>query len=109
MPYLLQVDAVESDNDIDNNMQPPPYSSLNFEMQQGNKNIINRTCTYSSEICSYIGSLYIIYITSIKNNCLMKSEVGMAVLKSKQTRVRSKGNHHICIVHPYACFSRQIM
>ena len=26
-------------------------------------------------------------ITSIKNNCLMKSEVGMAVLKSKQTRV----------------------
>ena len=28
-----------------------------------------------------------IYITSIKNNCLMKSEVGMAVLKSKQTRV----------------------
>ena len=25
--------------------------------------------------------------TSIKNNCLMKSEVGMAVLKSKQTRV----------------------
>ena len=29
-----------------------------------------------------------VYIpTSIKNNCLMKSEVGMAVLKSKQTRV----------------------
>ena len=27
------------------------------------------------------------YYTSIKNNCLMKSEVGMAVLKSKQTRV----------------------
>ena len=27
------------------------------------------------------------YVTSIKNNCLMKSEVGMAVLKSKQTRV----------------------
>ena len=26
-------------------------------------------------------------ITSIKNNCLMKSEVGMAALKSKQTRV----------------------
>ena len=25
--------------------------------------------------------------TSIKNNCLMKSEVGMAVLKSKQTRI----------------------
>ena len=29
----------------------------------------------------------IYYITNKKNNCLMKSEVGMAVLKSKQTRV----------------------
>ena len=59
-------------------------------------------------------SLYIIiynlYIyTSIKNNCLMKSEVGMVVLKSKQTRVWYRDNHHICIVHPYTCFSRQIM
>ena len=34
----------------------------------------------------YIYILY--YITSIKNNCLkLKNEVGMAVLKSKQTRV----------------------
>ena len=28
-----------------------------------------------------------LYIQVKKNNCLMKSEVGMAVLKSKQTRV----------------------
>ena len=40
-----------------------------------------------------------------KNNCLkLKSEVGMAVLKSKQTRVVYRDNQHIRIVHPYACF-----
>ena len=40
-------------------------------------------------VCLYIHvHVYTVYInTSIKNNCLMKSEVGMAVLKSKQTRV----------------------
>ena len=43
------------------------------------------------------------YYTSIKNNCLMKSEVGMAVLK-KQTNKSSRGNQHICIVHLYTCF-----
>ena len=43
--------------------------------------------------------------TSIKNNCLkLKNEVGMAVLKSKQTRVVYRDNQHIRIVHPYACF-----
>ena len=42
---------------------------------------------------------------SIKNNCLkLKNEVGMAVLKSKQTRVVYRDNQHIRIVHPYACF-----
>ena len=41
------------------------------------------------------------YYTSIKNNCLkLKSEVGMAVLKSKQTRVVYSDNQHIRIVHP---------
>ena len=43
--------------------------------------------------------------TSIKNNCLkLKNEVGMEVLKSKQTRVVYRDNQHIRIVHPYACF-----
>ena len=39
--------------------------------------------------------------TSVKNNCLkLKSEVGMAVLKSKQTRLRAvyRDNQHIRIV-----------
>ena len=45
------------------------------------------------------------YYTSIKNNCLkLKNEVGMEVLKSKQTRVAYRDNQHIHIVHPYACF-----
>ena len=44
-------------------------------------------------------------LTSIKNNCLkLKNEVGMEVLKSKQTRVVYRDNQHIRIVHPYACF-----
>ena len=34
----------------------------------------------------------------------MKNEVGMEVLKSKQTRVVYRDNQHIRIVHPYACF-----
>ena len=39
-----------------------------------------------------------------KNYCLkLKSEVGMEVLKSKQTRVVYRDNQHIRIVHPYAC------
>ena len=43
--------------------------------------------------------------TSIKNNSLkLKNEVGMEVLKSKQTRVVYRDNQHIRIVHPYACF-----
>ena len=43
--------------------------------------------------------------TSIKINCLkLKSEVGMAVLKSNQTRVVYRDNQNILIVHPYACF-----
>ena len=47
--------------------------------------------------------------TSIKNNCLkLKNEVGMAVLKSKQTRVVYRDDQHIRRVHPYACFSRLI-
>ena len=51
----------------------------------------------------YIDILY--YYTSIKNNCLkLKNEVGMEVLKSKQTRVVYRDNQHIRIVHPYACF-----
>ena len=38
-----------------------------------------------------------------KNNCLkLKNEVGMAVLKKKQTRVVYRDNQHIRIVHPYA-------
>ena len=42
-------------------------------------------------------------MTSIKNNCLkLKSEVGMAVLKSNQTRV--VGIISTYVVHPYACF-----
>ena len=42
--------------------------------------------------------------TSVKNNCLkLKNEVGMAVLKSKQTRVVYRDNQHIRIVHPYIC------
>ena len=45
---LLTIDAVESDDDIDNNMQPPPYSSLNFEMQQGNINQTFRTYSLDS-------------------------------------------------------------
>ena len=44
----------------------------------------------------------IINTDKYKNNCLMKSEVGMAVLKSKQTRV--VGIINTCIVHPSACF-----
>ena len=41
---------------------------------------------------------------SIKNNCLkLKNEVGMEVLKSKQTRVVYRDNQDIRIVHPYAC------
>ena len=48
-------------------------------------------------------------ITSIKNNCLkLKNEVGMAVLKSKQTRVVNRDNQHIRRVHPYACFFRLV-
>ena len=47
--------------------------------------------------------------TSIKTNCLkLKNEVGMEVLKSKQTRVVYRDNQHICIVHPYACFLRLV-
>ena len=47
--------------------------------------------------------------TSIKNNCLkLKNEVGMAVLKSKQTRVVYRDNQHIRIVHPYAYFFRLV-
>ena len=43
-------------------------------------------------------------VNSIKNNCLkLKNEVGMEVLKSKQTRVVYRDNQHIRIVHPYAC------
>ena len=38
-------------------------------------------------ITLFSGTYYNIYIYKYKNNCLMKSEVGMAVLKSKQTRV----------------------
>ena len=50
-----------------------------------------------------------VYITSIKNSCLkLKNEVGMAVLKSKQTRVVYRDNQHIRIVHPYACFFRLV-
>ena len=41
-----------------------------------------------------------------KNNCLMKSEVGMAVLKSKQTRVASRGNQHIRIIESVDSISR---
>ena len=49
--------------------------------------------------------IVIIYYTSIKNNCLkLKNEVGMEVLKSKQTRVVYRDNQHIRIVHPYVCF-----
>ena len=33
----------------------------------------------------------------------IENEVGMAVLKSKQTRVVYRDNQHIRIVHPYAC------
>ena len=48
-------------------------------------------------------------ITSIKKNCLkLKNEVGMEVLKSKQTRVVHRDNQHIRIVHPYACFFRLV-
>ena len=47
--------------------------------------------------------------TSIKNNCLkLKNEVGMAVLKSKQTRVVYRDNQHVRIVHPHACFFRLV-
>ena len=46
----------------------------------------------------YLAYMIIIIITSIKNNCLkLKNEVGMAVLKSKQTRVAYRDNQHICI------------
>ena len=38
------------------------------------------------------------------NNLKLKNEVGMEVLKSKQTRVVYRDNQHIHIVHPYACF-----
>ena len=39
-----------------------------------------------------------------KNNCLkLKNEVGIEVLKSKQTRVVYRYNQHIHIVHPYTC------
>ena len=49
--------------------------------------------------------MLLLYLTSIKNNCLkLKNEVGMEVLKSKQTRVVYRDNQHIRIVHPYACF-----
>ena len=42
----------------------------------------------------------------VKSNCLkLKSEVGMAVLKSKQTRV--VGIISTYILHPYACITRQ--
>ena len=34
----------------------------------------------------------------------LKNEVGMAVLKSKQTRVVYRDNQHIRIVYPYTCF-----
>ena len=57
----------------------------------------------------YISLSTIIYTTSIKNNCLkLKNEVGMEVLKSKQTRVVYRDNQHICIVHPYTCFFRLV-
>ena len=46
-----------------------------------------------------------LFIYKYKNNCLkLKNEVGMEVLKSKQTRVVYRDNQHIRIVHPYACF-----
>ena len=48
--------------------------------------------------------LIIIIITSIKNNCLkLKNEVGMAVLKSKQTRVVYRDNQHIRIIKFVLC------
>ena len=63
------------------------------------------TCTCTC-ICIHV-CISIMY-TSIKNNCLkLKNEVGMEVLKSKQTRVY-RDNQHIRIVHPYACFFRLV-
>ena len=51
----------------------------------------------SFTICTF---MYIIITTSIKNNCLkLKNEVGMEVLKSKQTRVVYRDNQHIRIVY----------
>ena len=38
-----------------------------------------------------------------KQSLKIENEVGMAVLKSKQTRVVYRDNQHIRIVHPYAC------
>ena len=46
-----------------------------------------------------IGEISFMIITSIKNNCLkLKNEVGMEVLKSKQTRVVYRDKQHIRIV-----------
>ena len=49
-------------------------------------------------------------LTSTPNNRLLpkeghgyKNEVGMAVLKCKQTRVVYRDNQHIRMVHPYVC------
>ena len=41
-------------------------------------------------------------LTSIK--IIVKSEVGMAVLKSKQTRVLGIISTYVYIVHAYTCF-----
>ena len=43
-----------------------------------------------------------------KKHLKLKNEVGMAVLKSKQTRVVYRDNQHIRIVHPYAYFFRLV-
>ena len=52
---------------------------------------INRLCDFTIVWDSCVPNISCItrnpIIISIKNNCLMKSEVGMGVLKSKQTRV----------------------
>ena len=58
-------------------------------------------CNLKTVHCLEVGlaplnSVTVLYFTSIKNNCLkLKNEVGMAVLKSKQTRVVYRDNQHI--------------
>ena len=61
----------------------------------------------SSSCCtsySHSSILVAIYEKLLKE---LKSEVGMAVLKSKQTRAVEIFSTYI--VHPYACFSHQIL